>query len=297
MPADGLRACPVCGGVPDREIVYPQAAPRRAPGLRFDSIALCSTCGLGVALPRPRQTELDRFYQSGEYWRDVGDNVPQAMHEKVQAELRVQRCAMLLRAGTGLRVLDVGAGHGWTADWLASHLAGRVERFDFVEPDERHARTILEKRPGFRISRVRGLAAAGDHYDLIFLNHVLEHVAEPIGLVTSIAAALAQDGVAYVEMPHSDYRFKVDVFPHTLFFTPESLAALAKSAGVEQIGCEEFGRWRSAGLFTRLLQHAFVLSARHGAWVLQRHLDHALWRYREPAPGIWLRWLIRRAHA
>ena len=127
------------------------------------------------------------------------------------------------------------------------------------------------------------------------MNHVLEHVADPVELARGITELLIDDGIAYFEMPHSDYRFKEDVFPHTLFFTPASLARLAHAAGVEQVSCEEFGRWPPASLHTRTLQRIFAIAARIDfAWWLQRTLDHALWRYHEPAPGIWLRWIVRR---
>jgi 2-polyprenyl-3-methyl-5-hydroxy-6-metoxy-1,4-benzoquinol methylase len=287
--------CPVCGSAAARTLPYP-AAPGGTP-LGFREIAICSGCGLGVALPRLEQPALDAYYRSGAYWEGGADNPLQSAHEKSQSELRVEYCAGLLRPTQALAVLDVGAGHGWTAEWLHQHLPGKLARFDFVEPDDGKAAAILRRRVDFRVSRLGGLDEAHPRYDLVFLNHVLEHVADPVALTRRIADLLADDGIAYVEMPNSDYRFKDDVSPHTLFFTREALARLAARAQVAQLRCEEFGRWLPAKgapgyLPSRLLLKAFSYAARGAPWPLQRGLDRAIWRYERRSDGIWLRWVF-----
>lgn len=300
MKAADPQPCPLCGaGAPD-EFDYPGGSARVEQSLRFNSIAICDACGLGFALPRPSQAELDRFYASGSYWTEVGRNLPQVMHEKAQCEQRVAACLPLIEKARQLRVLDVGAGHGWTVDWVARMLPGGVSRFDFIEPDDNAAKSIADKQPGFPLQRIHGMSGASDRYDLIFLNHVLEHVADPLAMIARITELLTPNGIAYIEMPHADYRFKSDVFPHTLFFTPASLAMLAQKTGVTPLACVTFGRspdepgpaWRRWKYW--LLQRLFVLAARHGGWLLQRALDHAVWDYRPREPGIWLRWIIAR---
>ena len=292
--------CPLCGARAAQEIHYPGGEDRPQQPLRFTRIALCEACGFGFALPKPTQAELDRFYASGSYWTEVGANLPQVMHEKSQCEQRVAACLPFLEKTRPLRVLDVGAGHGWTVDWVARMLPGKVARFDFIEPDDSAAKAIADKRPGFPLARVHNMSDAKDRYDLIFLNHVLEHVADPLAVIARITDLLTANGIAHIEMPHADYRFKRDVFPHTLFFTPASLDKLAQKAGIVQLVCTAFGRspeepgspWQRRKNW--LLQRLFVLAARHGGWALQRALDHAVWNYGACEPGIWLRWIIAR---
>ena len=293
--AEDKQVCLICDAPTLRLISYPHRSSRRNPLLCFDRIAICADCGLGMALPRPSQTTLDQFYRDGSFWTDVGENVPQIIHERVQTSLRIMHCMPRLPIQPLLRVLDVGAGHGWGVEILDSCLPGKIQRFDFIEPDARNAGRILAKSARFPISRLESLRDASDRYHLIFLNHVIEHVADPVRLTRDVARLLTDDGIAHIEMPHSDYRFKEDVFPHTLFFTPESLGKLAHAADVEQILCEEFGRWPPAGPVTRAVQLAFAVAANFdAAWWLQRRLDHALWRYHKSEPGIWLRWVIRK---
>ncbi|MCE9640175.1 MAG: class I SAM-dependent methyltransferase [Betaproteobacteria bacterium] len=300
MTAANPQSCPVCGASAPNEVNYPGGNTRAGQSLQFTGIAICDTCELGFALPRPPQAALDRFYASGIYWTEVGRNLPQVMHEKAQCEQRVAACLPLIEKAQQLRVLDVGAGHGWTVDWVARMLPGRIARFDFIEPDDDAAKSISNKQPGFPLQRVHSMSDASDHYDLIFLNHVLEHVADPLAMIARITELLAPNGIAYIEMPHADYRFKSDVFPHTLFFTPASLAMLARKTGITQLACATFGRspdepgpaWRRR--INWVLQRLFVLAARHGVWLVQRALDHAVWDYRPREPGIWLRWIIAR---
>ncbi len=295
MEPEEKPVCLICGAPALRMISYPHGSGHASPLLAFARIAICADCGLGMALPRASQATLDQFYRDGAFWLGVGENLPQIVHERVQTNLRVLHCIPRLPIQPLLRVLDVGAGHGWGVDILDSCLPGKIQRFDFVEPDARNARRILAKRARFPISRLETLHDTGDRYHLIFLNHVIEHVADPVRLTRDVARLLTDDGIAYIEMPHSDYRFKEDVFPHTLFFTPDALGKLAHATDVEQILCEEFGRWPPAGPVTRAVQLAFAVAANFdAAWWLQRRLDHALWRYHESTPGIWLRWVIRK---
>ena len=299
MQADAqLYICPLCGERGARLIPYPAPAPAAAK-LGLSTIAVCSGCGLGAAVPLPDQPTLDRFYRSGAYWEATSDNSLQQAHEKSQAELRVQYCLTRRSAPGPISVLDVGAGHGYCADWLEHYLPRGTARYDFVEPDERNAARILRTGASFPVAQVESLGAATSSYDLIFLNHVLEHVADPVATVKQVAALLTAPGCAYVETPHADHRYKDDVFPHTWFFTVPAFEHLARRAGVEQICCESFGRWipeRGASGYwrNRMLRKTFTYAVKAAPWGLQRGLDRAIWRYEQQGDGIWLRWLVRR---
>jgi SAM-dependent methyltransferase len=262
--------CPACGTVFDRSMAYPRSG-REPPPIAFTSIALCPNCGLGMALPAPSQDTLDAYYASGTYWGDtVGDSRLQSL-------------------------LDVGAGHGWTQYWLDALKPGALASFEFIEPDEARSRQILARRTPSVAKRIESLAQAHAGYDLIFLNHVLEHVADPLGCVVQVAGLLGADGIAYFELPHADQRFKRDVFPHTWFFTPAALLKLGERAGVKEVLREEFGRLPTSGAGDLLGRAAFRMSASLGLADLARTFDERLWRYDRPGKGIWLRWIVARS--
>ena len=288
-------ACPACGGSFGTRVPYPASHDARF-ALRFEEIEICGKCGLGAALPRYAQTELDSFYAAGTYWNDtVGRSSAQRLHERNQCRHRVERAALRLSRRAGLRVLDVGAGHGWTAYWLDRMLPAALARFEFVEPDADCSREILARRTRFATARVATLADAEPGYDLVFLNHVLEHVADPLDAVERICALLAPAGVAYFEVPYADQRFKSDVFPHTWFFTPAALGALATRAGAVEMLREAFGRLPSSMLVDVAWRALYRASAALGLDGAAGFCDDRMWRYAMAADGIWLRWMLARS--
>jgi 2-polyprenyl-3-methyl-5-hydroxy-6-metoxy-1,4-benzoquinol methylase len=285
--------CIACGAHGFRDIAYPGAG---AGALNFSSIRLCTECGLGRAQPMPAQAKLDAFYRSGAFWDATGNHPAQRAHESVQAQMRVQHCLRYLSPARALRVLDIGAGHGCVADWLARLPPGRVASYAFVELDTQRRAEILAKSPGFTVQALDAIPEQGQ-FDLILLNHVLEHVAAPVEIMLSVSRLIAADGVAYVETPHLDYRFKADVFPHTYFFSPMAYTQLGKHLPVRSLESEAFGAWpgRTRGVARQVqralgLTFAFAVKVRWRA--LQRGLDRAIWRYRPHPDGIWVRWVV-----
>jgi len=274
-----------------RRIAYPGAAAPAAQALGLDGIAVCEGCGFGRAAPCPDQARLDRFYASGSYWHG-SPNPYQMAHERVQATLRVRRCLTLLPPGGELRVLDVGAGHGFIAGSLEG--TGRVAAYDFIEPDDSAARHIEQAARRFPRRRLMTLDGGAGRYDVLFLNHVLEHVADPGVFLRGLLRHLEPGALVYVETPLSDQRFKADVFPHVLFFTPGAFALLGKRLGVETLAVEAFGRLQGSALKQKLADIAFRAAVHSGIFALQEAIDRAVWRYRVQPDGVWLRWLFRR---
>jgi SAM-dependent methyltransferase len=251
-----------------------------------------------MALPRHRQDELDAYYATGAYWSDaVGDSQVQNLHERNQCRHRARLALDLLRGKTDLRVLDVGAGHGWTHYWLEALRPGALAAFDFVEPDDARSHEIVARHASTPAARVPSLWQARGGYDLIFLNHVLEHVADPLICVAQVVDLLTEDGIAYFEVPHADQRFKRDVFPHTWFFTLPGLSRLAGRVGVKEVLRETFGRLPTSGAVDLLNRIAFRMSAVLGFANLAGAFDDRLWRYERSGDGIWLRWVIGRPEA
>lgn len=289
-PADAT-SCPACGSRAFSSVSYPaRGAPLTT--LRFVAIRVCAGCGLGRALPCYTQAELDAFYATGSYWSDaVGRSRAQSFHERNQCRHRVALALCAVGRLSALRVLDVGAGHGWIADWLVHAPRGRALNYEYVEPDDGVSGLIEQRVTCASIRRMRGWKEAASRYDLIFLNHVLEHVADPLDALAQVKLRLAPGAVAYVEVPNADHRFKRNVFPHTWFFTPDALARLGARAGLAVIDCAVFGR-QPAGLSTLPLRAAYRIAATAGSPVLAGWIDDWLWHYRPAHDGLWIRCLI-----
>lgn len=291
MSTPDATACIACGGNFASIAGYPNLGVPVG-SIRFDSIHICSTCGLGRALPHYPQSALDVFYADGDYWSDlVGRDARQVLHERNQCRHRVDIALPFVPMRDTIRILDVGAGHGWIADWIIRALRGRAVNYDYVEPDNEMNKLIEKRVTGASLRRLRGWEEATSSYDLIFLNHVLEHVADPLDMLTQVKRRLAPEAVAYIEVPNSDYRFKQNVFPHTYFFTPEALTRLGVRAGVTAIDCAVFGQ-QPVGFSTLPLRVAYRISATAGLPALAGWIDDRLWHYQSARDGMWIRWLI-----
>lgn len=295
MTVSGVAACVACGGHAFSEVPYPREGVSIT-SIGFDSIRICAACGLGQALPLRSQAELDAFYARGEYRAEGGaaHEARQRLHERNQCRHRVAIALPFASGKDSLRVLDVGAGHGWIVDWLLHALPGRLLSYDYVEPDDDVSALIERRVKDANLRRLPGLNEAAPAYDLIFLDHVLEHVAHPLALLGEVKHRLAPGAVAYVEVPNADYRFKRNVFPHTFFFTPEALSQLGAAAGIAVARCEVFGRPPS-GVMSLPLRAAYRVAATAGLLSLAGGLDDRLWRYAPVRDGMWIRWLIRAA--
>lgn len=233
-------ACPACGAEFASEDAtsepYPQ--PREAPeGVAVpERVLLCTVCGLGIADPMSDAAALEALYSAGEYWEDsdVVDLDPR-LHPGHWA-LALARWAFvrpyLREGGEGLRILDVGAGHGLFGVAARRDLVVKVAEYAAVEKDPA-MRRALEASAQPPSAVFDDITEAGDGWDVIVLSNILEHLPDPLALLTEVASRLTPDGVVFVDSPLRDHTFKADVFPHLLFFDTGSLAALLHRAGLE----------------------------------------------------------------
>ncbi len=293
-PEPQASTCLFCGGECASKVAYP--GEQHDGPIACRSIAICATCGGGTALPRPTQEALDRYYESGAYWHATGGQAQRA-HSASQAWMRVARLRPLLPGGTRLKVADIGAGHGGIAMALEGQ-AIPVARYEYVELDAAASSTVGALPLPFAVVSRPRIADLGRDLDLVFLNHVVEHVAEPVSFLETVLQHLAPGALAYVETPHADHRFKADVFPHLSFFTPESMLRIGDRLGVRTLACETFGHWLSPratprGFVQRVAARGLAACAPLGWDKLDRALDRAIWGYGPDASGIWLRWILR----
>ena len=79
-------------------------------------------------------------------------------------------------------------------------------------------------------------------FNLIVLSHILEHLTNPFEYLKLIHRLLVKNGTLFIEIPFLDNLFKVDVFPHLLFFDPNSLRKLCERAGFDVLTVQSFGK-------------------------------------------------------
>lgn len=189
------------------------------------------------------------------------------------------------RLATGFTFHDVGCGFGasvWAMRQLGVRATGNEANAAWVDAANPHCDGSLFSAPLDRV-----LADLPYSIDAFFCAHVLEHVPDPLGQLRLMARHLSEEGVAYLCMPnvHSLRTMRRGVrdsaayfFPmHVNYFTPKSLVAMVREAGMEPMRIETrsmFDDGATADDCAALRGwELFVLAAKPGNTRVKRDLD------------------------
>lgn len=225
-----LEHCPACGGEKNSRWYDFQSQ-------RGDVFTVCSCgdCGHAYINPQPNFDELAPYYQDGYRPYDA----PEARVAEMVDE--AQRTGLLrhVRLHAGMRVLDYGCGSG---DFLSAATRLGVQAVG-IEPSllaaERARSLDLEVYHGTLETIDR--ESLGEAFDLITLNHVLEHVPDPPGLLAQLRGLLKSDGLIWVAVPNAGCRtsrvlrenwHSAELPRHLHHFTSESMQRCVSSAGL-----------------------------------------------------------------
>ena len=208
-------------------------------------MAECAECGLVLRNPQPSDATLRAIYGPGYFFGD-GDRAMEAATSALKsatADLYLDAIAAYRggpRAAAGLRLLDVGCGHG---DLLARARARGYEvRGTDVSAD---AVRRVAARLGPDVATHAGpeaLAVPGT-FDVCVLSDVIEHARDPLALLRAVGRILRPGGTLFISTPsvaHWSARvlrrhwmeFKEE---HLFYFDPRSIRLLLDRSGYEQV--------------------------------------------------------------
>ena len=135
------------------------------------------------------------------------------------------------------KILDIGCGFG---DQL-SHFKDKGHITRGIEPGKRRAE-FAKTVYGLDIINIdlESISDAkemiGEKYDLIYMNHVFEHLANPIGLLKSLKNYLKVNGKIFIAIPNFHFEgvlVKMLSPVHTHSFTTVGLLSVAAKLGLE----------------------------------------------------------------
>lgn len=203
----------------------------------------CQGCGLLVNVID--RAALSSIYATDYYSSSIEGETPTQRYERIMAlppgasdnALRVARIRAALGELDAVRpgqVLDIGAG---TGVFLARFLAdAQGWQGTALEPNP-DACAHLRSLGRFEVLEGSFPETTTRRYDLVTLNKVLEHLADPLGVLEKTESALAPDGLVYVEVPDkltAVLRPATDNILgslHHYLFDPATLARLLDLAG------------------------------------------------------------------
>jgi len=237
------KACPLCGGADFRT-------------WRF-GLLRCETCELVVdkAVWRPAANEQMEEAFFGESYEPI-----RSFWVRLFETLNNRRTMKRLRRHAGLagRLLEIGVGSG-------SFLAYAQAR-GFVPLGCDLSAAIcrkVERNTGIRM-HCGPLDSLPDQqrFDVVVMNHVLEHVSDPQALLKAALARLKSGGVLHLAVPNvAAWETQLSGWNsyepyHLLYFTPRTLRVTAEKAGFKILEVnthESFSGWFLA-IFRTLLK-------------------------------------------
>lgn len=198
-------ACPTCDGTATRQLWLGTELPS-VNGTKITNLNLwrCLECRTIFVFPLLTEAESQRYYPKDYY--QVRHPIFDLILKLVLMSHPLHRPSSwlnkrLLKVHHGMNILEVGCGAG---NNLASYqmMGGSCVG---IEPNPRLA-SLTRKRLGVTVysSLTELLNRNHVRFDLVILNHSLEHIANPRAALTSLRPLLSHEGRLYVEVPTLD---------------------------------------------------------------------------------------------
>jgi 2-polyprenyl-3-methyl-5-hydroxy-6-metoxy-1,4-benzoquinol methylase len=197
--------------------------------------------------PRPTAADMNAYYETS-YRADYKGHRAPPLRKIVRGFLgaadrrRLLRQFLAPRKDAPCRMLDVGCGAGELVYLMrregvdASGLEPGVEFADF-------ARSVLAVP--IQTAPVDSATIDAESLDLVTMFHALEHVPDPLAVVTTVRRWLTSGGHLVVEVPNVVARVQAPNhqyhYAHLHHFTGSTLAALGEAAGLRLVETEYTG--------------------------------------------------------
>jgi SAM-dependent methyltransferase len=233
-------------------------------------IVQCKHCGLVYTDPRRPLAAIMRDYEA------VVD--PRYLAEREGRVLTFRRnirpLEEMIPAHNGHRLLDVGAHAGVFVEVAQERGWDAVG----VEPSQ----WAVEQGRGRGLNMVQGTLRDAefdsDSFDVVTMWDVVEHLADPLGDFREVARILKPGGILCAHTIHIDSafarlmgkRWPWLVEMHLFFFTPKTLGALAKRAGLRVESWRVQGRYLHLGYLLSRLSGWYEPLGRFAEGLVQR---------------------------
>jgi len=135
--------------------------------------------------------------------------------------------------------LDIGAGMGWSLQWLQAQYPN-FNRVSAIESSKHCINNIINVVGAKLIATDVTLKWEESHFDLIIMRHVLEHFLDPISALKKVSAHISDNSVVYIATPdmmnpHGSLRYYWFRAVHTTYFSKLTLIKIASLAKLSPI--------------------------------------------------------------
>jgi SAM-dependent methyltransferase len=235
---------------------------------------LCLNCRLVSLHPKPSPEELMKNYQR--YLPDQPEEITK--WERMMKAVMVKSANLIesrFRTGKG-RLLDVGCGYGFFLKEMKSR-GWQVEGVEVSQVGRRYAR----EKWGLHVysEPLEDISLPNNYFDATTFLYVIEHVPDPLGLLTEVKRILKPDGLILLRWPHTTpivrilgpWAKRLDLYhtPYHLYdFSPSTISKLLLDSGFKGVETtiggytrppQRLGRWASR-VFGQLGEALYLLS-------------------------------------
>lgn len=209
-------------------------------------IYICENCQLNVLGTSQKELDekIEHFYDE-DFWKKDHENTLKSNFSDKYSSGRIR----LWRSQTKYckdyldnseTILEIGSGHGeaiYNFDKIGYKVTG-------IEPDKKNVLLINKKLKNSEcINDKAETISLGKKFDIIWLNHVFEHLSKPIEFLEKIKEFLNENGIIFIEVPSvekvNDSR-KFNSAPHAYNYSKQSLINISKKANYQIIKCDYF---------------------------------------------------------
>ena len=237
------HACRICRALALKELDNYRALPRvtsdAKPWPAGGRLTICDACGAIQKVADAKWCEeIGRIYAQYEIYHQAGGSEQQVYDTSdptgIPRSLRlVKHMTETLHLPERGSILDFGCGNGMALrNFAVARPAWTLYGSELSDRDVSNLRQI----PGFAKLYTCPVDEISEHFTLVTLIHVLEHVLDPVDTLALVRGRIEEGGDVFVEVPDAGVSpYDLIVADHQLHFTFDSLRLTAQHAGYGQV--------------------------------------------------------------
>ena len=197
-------------------------------------VTICKKCGLIQSNPQLTDEEYSKFYSSDLYRKLYSGNnfIIDSEKNYLPSNQIFKMLNPIMKKNGFNKVIEFGCGGGWNL------LPFQKNNYDVIGYDYSEGLIQLGKTK-YGLNLKQGSfndLKVGEKYDVLILNHVIEHFTDIENNLTQLRRIIKKNGIIYVGIPNIDLISRGQFQnAHTYYFTPRTFCYYMQKFGFEVI--------------------------------------------------------------